>query len=205
MVLRYVGAVGVAETQAKRARRNQPKEPRNGGVMGLFTYFPLLAIPVVVYNLMAWGGKIFGSAGIQRCPELIGKAVDPLVCRLNSALFDLPMVGRARLIGSEGVTGETANVTWTLTSGDLLLALALSLLFVEILKSTHTGRSAIANHALSLIIFVFCLIEFLLFAPFATSVFFFITLMTLLDVLAGFIVTIVTARRDIAVGEGFDA
>jgi hypothetical protein len=95
-------------------------------------------------------------------------------------------------------------MTWDLTPSDLLLAVSLVLLFIELLKSTGTGRSAITNHALSLVIFVICMIEFLLFAPFATSVFFLITVMALLDVLAGFIVTIVTARRDIAVGEGFE-
>jgi len=45
------------------------------------------------------------------------------------------------------------------------------------------------------------LIEFLLFKSFATSVFFFLMMMTLLDVLAGFMVTIVSARRDFGVGD----
>ena len=37
---------------------------------------------------------------------------------------------------------------------------------------------------------------------FATSVFFLIMLMTLLDVMAGFMVTIASARRDFAVSDG---
>ncbi len=56
---------------------------------------------------------------------------------------------------------------------------------------------AIINHSLSMILFVGCLVEFLLLKGFSTSVFFLITMMVLLDVLAGFIVTIVSARRDI--------
>jgi uncharacterized membrane protein len=40
-------------------------------------------------------------------------------------------------------------------------------------------------------------VEFLLFPAFATSSFFLLTLMVLLDVLAGFIVTIVASRREI--------
>jgi hypothetical protein len=75
------------------------------------------------------------------------------------------------------------------------------LLFVELLKSTHTGAEAIINHGLSLILFIICLIQFLLIPGFATSVFFLIMVMTLLDVLAGVIVTIVSARRDLAVSE----
>ncbi len=39
--------------------------------------------------------------------------------------------------------------------------------------------------------------EFLLFGACATSTFFLITLMVLLDVLAGFIVTIVASRREV--------
>ncbi|NIR59010.1 MAG: hypothetical protein GWO02_05565 [Gammaproteobacteria bacterium] len=158
--------------------------------MGVFTYFPLLAVPVVVYNLMAWGGSVFGGAGT-------------VIQRLSEPLFHIPMASATTTTNAAGEV-MTQRTEWALTPGDLLLSLALLLLFIELLKSTSTGRSAIANHALSLIIFIICMIEFLLFAPFATSVFFLITVMALLDVLAGFIVTIVTARRDIAVGEGFE-
>lgn len=158
--------------------------------MNIFTYFPLLAVPVVIYNLMAWGGSIFGGSG-------------SVVQRLASPLFTVPMASSTTVVNAAGET-VMQPTQWALTPGDLLLVLSLVLLFIELLKSTSTGRSAIANHALSLIIFIFCMIEFLLFAPFASSVFFLITVMALLDVLAGFIVTIVTARRDIAVGEGFN-
>jgi hypothetical protein len=53
-----------------------------------------------------------------------------------------------------------------------------------------------------MVIFVLCLIEFLLFRSFATSTFFLITVMVFLDVMAGFIVTIITARRDLDIGHG---
>ena len=79
------------------------------------------------------------------------------------------------------------------------------MLFVELIKATHTGTSAIINHGLSLILFIVCLVEFLLAPAFATSVFFLLTLMVLLDVLAGFIVTIIAARRDIDLSPGGEA
>ena len=85
----------------------------------------------------------------------------------------------------------------------MLVIVAIALLFIEILKSTSTGTSSIFNHAISMILFIVCLIEFLLMPNFATSTFFIIMSMTLLDVLAGVIVTIVSARRDFGVGEGF--
>ena len=59
------------------------------------------------------------------------------------------------------------------------------------------------NHAVSMILFIVCLVEFLLHPNFATSAFFIVMVMTLLDVLAGVVVTIVSARRDFGVGEGF--
>jgi hypothetical protein len=51
----------------------------------------------------------------------------------------------------------------------------------------------------SMVLFIFCLIEFLLFASFATSTFFLLTMMVLVDALAGMIVTIVSARRDFGI------
>ena len=57
------------------------------------------------------------------------------------------------------------------------------------------------NHGLSLVVFIVALIEFIVLPEFGTSTFFMITLFTLLDVVAGFTVTIATARRDFSVGE----
>ena len=81
--------------------------------------------------------------------------------------------------------------------GDLLLAGSLVVLFVELLKSTTSQKAAIINHSLSMLLFIACLVEFLLLPAFATSTFFLLILMVLLDFLAGFIVTVISARRDI--------
>jgi hypothetical protein len=51
-----------------------------------------------------------------------------------------------------------------------------------------------------MILFVICLVEFLLLRGFATSTFFLIVAMVMLDVLAGFIVTIIAARKDLDFG-----
>ena len=83
----------------------------------------------------------------------------------------------------------------------MLVFAALIILFIELLKATTSRRIAIINHSLSMVLFIVCLVEFLLFPAFATSTFFLVTLMVLLDVLAGFIVTIVAARRDIDFGD----
>ncbi len=89
---------------------------------------------------------------------------------------------------------------WSITIGDVLIAATLVLLFIEILKATRTGGNSLIDHALSTIVFIICLIEFLVVPEAATSLFFFITVITLIDVVAGFSVTIRAARRDFAVG-----
>jgi hypothetical protein len=89
---------------------------------------------------------------------------------------------------------------WTITLGDMVLAVALFVLFFEILKSTRTGGNSVVDHALSMIVFVVCLILFLIWPPAATSLFFLIMLTSLIDVIAGFSVTIRAARRDYTVG-----
>lgn len=89
---------------------------------------------------------------------------------------------------------------WAITLGDMMLAVALFVLFFEILKSTRTGGNSVVDHALSMIVFVVCLILFLIWPPAATSLFFLIMLTSLIDVIAGFSVTIRAARRDYTVG-----
>ena len=131
---------------------------------------PLLLIPVVLYNIVVlWGAS--GQGGLAAADEI-----------LREPVFSIPM---------------TSGANWSVGVGDMILFLALILLFFELLKSTSSQKVAIVNHALSLIVFVVCLVEFLLIRGFATSTFFLILTMVMLDVLAGFIVTIIAARRDL--------
>jgi hypothetical protein len=89
---------------------------------------------------------------------------------------------------------------WAITLSDMLLAVSLFVLFFEVLKSTRTGGNSVVDHALSMIVFVVALILFLIWPPASTSLFFLITLISLIDVMAGFSVTIRAARRDYSVG-----
>ncbi|MEE2566347.1 hypothetical protein [Hyphobacterium marinum] len=106
---------------------------------------------------------------------------------MRATLFEVPMV---------------SNVNWALTTGDLLLVLGLVFLFIEMVKSAGSGTSTIVNHGLSMVVFVIALALFLLVGQFATSTFFVLMFMTLTDTVAGFVVTIVAARRDLAVADG---
>ena len=64
-----------------------------------------------------------------------------------------------------------SGASWSLTSGDLLLLLALVLLFVEVIKSTRTNVHSITDHGFSAVVFVAYLIEFLVVPAAATSLF----------------------------------
>jgi len=90
-----------------------------------------------------------------------------------------------------------SGTPWVITSGDLLLAVSLVLLFIEILKSTRSGSASILEHMLSMVVFVVYLVEFLLAGAAATSVFFLLMAMSLIDVIAGFTVSITSAGRDV--------
>ena len=100
---------------------------------------------------------------------------------LDSVLFGLPLLSGAVL---------------PFQGGDLLLVIGLFLLCVEIYRATSSSTGAILNHVLSLLVFIIALIELLVMPRMANMTFFLIVLMTVSDVIAGFTVTISTARRD---------
>lgn len=89
-----------------------------------------------------------------------------------------------------------SGTTLSLTSGYALVLVGLVLLYVEIFKATRTGQASIVDHVLSLLVFVVALVEFVIAPRFGHQAFLAIVLMTLIDVIAGFTVTISGARRD---------
>jgi hypothetical protein len=88
---------------------------------------------------------------------------------------------------------------WVLTWEDLLIAVSILLLWVEIIKSTRMGIRSIMDHVLAMALFVGMLIEFLLVQRAGTSTFFLLMIICLVDVLAGFIVSIRSSQRQIEV------
>ncbi|WMT92434.1 hypothetical protein NO934_09920 [Pelagibacterium sp. H642] len=89
---------------------------------------------------------------------------------------------------------------WDLSVGDIFIVVSLVLLFGEILKATRFGNASVVDHMLSTLVFVICLVEFLLVGFAATSVFFILMVMALIDVIAGFTVSIRAAARDVQFG-----
>ena len=133
----------------------------------------LRAFPKLLIAVLVYNILIFGGAGLGR------QAGDLLAQNFPLTVF----------------SGDV----WKISLGDGLLTLALVLLFIEIIKATRTSRREILNHALSTLILMGALAEFIAVKGFATSTFFLITLMCLFDVVAGYTVSIVTAKRDVAV------
>ena len=92
-----------------------------------------------------------------------------------------------------------SGADWTMTGGDVLVALAILLLCGEVMKSSRISRRTIIDHALSLILFLGMLIEFLLIKQAATATFFLLLVVGFIDVLGGFAVTLRSAQRDLTV------
>ncbi len=127
----------------------------------------LSAIPLLVISFILYNLGIAGAEGIEFW---------------RSTLFNLNMM-------SGGI--------WSMTWGDALILLSTFLLFIEIIKSTRTSNRSIVDHLLSTFVFVAFLVAFLLVRDAATSLFFVLMMFALVDVLAGFSVTIRSAGRDV--------
>ena len=84
-----------------------------------------------------------------------------------------------------------------------MICMGLFLLFFEIIKATRVGANTIIDHLLSTFVFIAFLVEFLLVEGAAHSVFFILMMIALVDVLAGFTVSIRSATRDVNVGRGY--
>ncbi len=123
--------------------------------------FPLLIIPVALYNLIAFLWNV------------------------------APTDWNARIYSFQMVSG----VEWTMTLSDVIVILALLMLFFEIIKATRTTTKSIVDHMLSTVLFIAVLIEFLLVSRAATSTFVILMVICLVDVIGGYTVSIRSAQR----------
>ncbi|MBH5370819.1 hypothetical protein [Bradyrhizobium glycinis] len=111
--------------------------------------FPLLLIPLAVYNIIAF--------------------LMPSVS-FSDVLFKVPMI-----------TGEA----WPVTLADLLLALGVMLLLLEVVKGARPGSKFLMDHLLSLIIFGAAAAEFVMWPKFGNSTYFLLVLLAMADFLGG--------------------
>lgn len=118
-------------------------------------------------------------------------------------LYNMALAGFA---GSNPFPAELLSIAmlsgavWAMDIGEALIGLGLVFMFFEILKSTRTSSASVVDHVLSTFVFVAFLVEFLVVPGAATSVFFLLMLMALIDLMAGFSVSIRSAGRDVSIG-----
>ena len=88
---------------------------------------------------------------------------------------------------------------WVVTWEDVLIAFAILLLWVELIKATRIGMRSVMDHILAMVLFIGMLVEFLLVKEAGTSTFFLLTTIALVDVLAGFVIGMGAGRRQVEV------
>ena len=111
--------------------------------------FPLLLIPLAVYNIIAF--------------------LMPSVS-FTDVLFKVPMI-----------TGEA----WPVTLSDVMLALGVVLLLLEVVKGARPGSKFLMDHLLSLIVFGAAAAEFVMWPKFGNSTYFLLVLLAMADFLGG--------------------
>jgi len=136
--------------------------------------FPMILIALVLYNILVFGGGLFGQHDID---AFLGQSF------------------RVTMMSGDGLK---------ISLGDAFAFTALMLLFIETVKAARSSHRELLNHALSMLTFVAALVEFLLLKGFATATFLLITMMSLFDVVAGYTISIVAARRDMAMAPHHD-
>lgn len=126
----------------------------------------------------------------------------PLFAYLWVIINAVLLIGGSATLGSPLFSiGLVSGATWMATVSDLFIVLGVLALYVEVFKATRTGTASVIDHTLSMMVFVAFLVEFLVYAGAGNSTFVILGLMSLLDVVAGFTITIVAARRDFAIGD----
>jgi hypothetical protein len=118
--------------------------------------FPLLLIPLAVYNIIAF--------------------------LMHDVSFVEPIV-HLKL---------TSGTDWPISLSDMLLALGIFLLLLEVIKGARPGGKYLTDHLLSLVVFGAAAAEFLLLPQFGTSTYFLLALLAMVDFLSGIVLR---ARR----------
>lgn len=90
-----------------------------------------------------------------------------------------------------------SGAEWTVTLSDVLLTLAILLLLAEVIKGARPGAKYLTDHLLSLIVFGAAAAEFVMWPKFATSTYFLMTALSLVDFVSG--LALRTRRRAVAV------
>jgi len=131
----------------------------------------LAAVPWIAVALIVYDVAVFGFAG----PGVAGAQA-----MMQTEIITFPLMSGAR---------------WSLGVGDAIVLLTLVFLFVELMKAARRRGVSITDQALSTIILIICVIQFLMVEKAATSVFLIITVAAFIDVIAGFFIALRPSQR----------
>ena len=111
--------------------------------------------------------------------------------------------GFSMLLGAElGAWTLPSGAVMSLSTDHVFILAGLVALFFEMLKAARLGAGTIIDHMLSTAAFVVALVCFLVVEYCGTATFFLLTVMALIDVVAGYSISIFSARRDYNVTHG---
>jgi hypothetical protein len=119
------------------------------GLAGVMVGFPLLLIPLAIYNII-----VFLMPGVSLAE---------------------PVVKLTLMSGAE----------WQVTLSDMLLALGVLLLLLEVIKGARPGAKYLTDHILALVIFGGAAAEFVMWPRFGTSTYFLLAMLALVDFISG--------------------
>jgi hypothetical protein len=130
-----------------------------------FDVFPLLLLPMLYFNFMVIA--VYGMDAVK------------VNAWLASSAFEITMFSGA---------------IWSMTQADVIIAAGMGLLFIEVLKSIGSPMLSLVNHGIAVMTLLIYVVQFISFPAFTVSTFFLLGLMQLIDVIAGYTITIVASR-----------
>jgi hypothetical protein len=110
----------------------------------------------------------------------------------NMIVFLLPGIAWSQEVATIHLK---SGADWTITVGELLVAVAILALWFETLKWTRLTNRSIVDHLLSILLFGGMTAEFVMVTQAASGTFFLLLVVSFVDVLGG--LTIRIARRDV--------
>ena len=167
--------------------------------MKFILHFPLFFFVLILYNII-----IFAKPDMLLEPEVVVNSgpESELVTDAAEATPEIEPAPATEAKRPQPIANIKliSGAIWRPLPSDILLLIAVFVLYVELFKSTRTSVSSIVEHVLSMFVFIAFLVEFLVVEACGTSTFLIVTLLSLIDVIGGFTITISTARRDFGVG-----
>jgi hypothetical protein len=115
----------------------------------------------------------------------------------NIIVFLMPDLALSAPVPLFSITLMSKDI-WTVTLNDMLVALGILLLLLEVMRAARPAAKYFVDHFLSLLVFAAAAAEFVMLPKFGNSTFFLITLIAMVDFFAGISLRSRRPRRVVA-------